>query len=149
MYAPERDAGLRFWAGYSRGRYINARWPSERRRERAFSIALVRRSVELDPTYYGAAGLGLLAYVATMRPAADLDEAERAWARALEASGRRNHLLILTMAQTYAVRLHDRDLQIRLLREVVDREDDYAPLRLSNRLARRRAIRALRALASP
>lgn len=137
------NAELLFWAGYSWGRHINARYPRESRRDRAFAIALVARSVELDPSYYGASGLALLAYVATQRPGADLDEAERAWERALEVSQRENLLVQVTMARTYALRRRDRDLYIRLLSEVVDADDPSAEMRLSNRIARRRALRSL------
>lgn len=137
------DAPGLFWSGYVWGLSINAHHPHEQVRDRAFAIALVARSVELDPTYYGASGLALLAYVATQRPGADLDEAEQRWDRALEVSQRKNLLIQLTMARTYAVRRHDRGLFVRLLREVVDAGDVDPSMRLSNRIARRRAIRYL------
>jgi len=137
------DAPLLFWAGYARGRYINARWPRSRRRDRAYAIAMVARSVELDRAYYGASGLALSAYVATMRPGADLDEASASWERALDVSEHNNLLIQLTMARTYARRRQDREMYIRLLREIIDAEPENPDLRLSNRLARRRAVRDL------
>ncbi len=137
------DAPWLFWCGYVWGQWVNARYPHEQVRDRAYALGLVRRSIELDPSYYGASGLGVLAYVATMRPGADLDKARAAWERALEASGRENHLIQLTMARTYARRRGDRDLYVRLLREIVDAGDVDPEMRLSNRIARRRAIRYL------
>lgn len=137
------DAPGLFWSGYVWGLSINATHPNDHHRDRAFAIALVARSVELDPSYYGASGLALLAYVATQRPGADLDEARRRWDRALEVSGRQNHLIHVTMARTYAVRRGDRALFISLLREVIDAEEGDPSMRLSNRIARRRAIRYL------
>ena len=63
--------------------------------------------------------------------------------RRLSARGFSPDRFQLTMARTYAVRRHDRGLFIRLLREVVDAGDVDPSMRLSNRIARRRAIRYL------
>ena len=46
-------------------------------------------------------------------------------------------------ARTYAVQAQDRDLYIRLLREIVDGGDPEPSARLANRMTRRRAIRWL------
>ncbi len=137
----EEDAPALFWVGYAWGLYINARYPTEQNRERGFAIALVKRSVALDPDYYGGSGLGVLAFVATQRPGADLDEARAAWDRALAASGRRNLLALVTMARVYAVERGDRALFDELIAEVLAAGDIYPEMRLSNKIAQRRARR--------
>ncbi len=137
------DAAAAWWVGYAWGLHVNAVHPHEADPERDYAIAMVSRSVELDSTYYGASGLALLAFVATQRPHADLDAAEAAWNRALQASGRTNLLVLVTMARTYAVKRHDRTLYVSLLREVIHAGDVRPAMRLSNKVARHRAIRYL------
>ncbi len=105
---------------------------------------MVRRSVDLDPHVYGSAGSAFLAYVATRAPGSTVEGAERAWSLALERAGRRNLLMQVVMARTYAVRRRDRQLYMSLLQEVLAAGDVAPELRLSNQLAKRRATRYLR-----
>ena len=136
------DAADLWWAGYAWGLYINAKYPREHHDDRDFAVAMVRRSVRLDPTYYGSSGLAFLAYVATQRPGANqVEEREAAWERALEVSERKNLLIQLTMAQTHAVRVQDRELFLSLLREILEAGDLEPSFRLSNMIAKRKAAR--------
>ncbi|MEM9074289.1 MAG: TRAP transporter TatT component family protein [Myxococcota bacterium] len=138
------DADDLWWVGYAWGQHINARYPNSPHPDRAFAISMVRRSVELDPTVYGAAGSAFLAYVATRAPGSTVEGAERAWTLALERAERRNLLMQVIMARTYAVRIRDRELYLTLLREVLTAGDVAPELRLSNRIAKRRARRYVR-----
>lgn len=140
----EDDAEALFWVGFSWGQYVNAAHPTARHVDRDFALAMVRRSVALDPAVYGASGSGVLAFAATRAPGTTLEGAERAWRRALEHSERKNLLLLVFMARTYAVRKGDRALYVALLREVLEAGDTSVELRLSNLVAKRRAARYLR-----
>lgn len=133
-----------WWVGYAWGQSINAEHPTEAHPDRAFAIAMVRRSVAIDPSVYGASGSAFLAFVATQAPGSTLESAERAWNTALARSERKNLLIQVVMARLYAVRRGDRDLYISLLREVLEAGDGDPELRLSNQLAKRRADRYLR-----
>lgn len=138
------DAVDLWWVGYAWGQHVNAEHPTEPHPDRAFAIAMVRRSVEIDPTVYGAGGSAFLAYVATKAPGSDVAAAERAWNLALERAERHNLLMQVVMARTYAVRIGDRELYVALLREVLEAGDVEPELRLSNMIAKRRADRYLR-----
>lgn len=140
----EDDAEALFWVGFSWGQAVNAAHPNERHADRDFALAMVRRSVALDPSVYGASGSGVLAFAATRAPGTTIEGAERAWRLALERSERKNLLLLVFMARTYAVRKQDRALYVALLREVIEAGDTSVELRLSNLVAKRRAARYLR-----
>lgn len=138
------DAIDLWWIGYAWGQSINAEHPREAHPDRAFAIAMVRRSVAIDPSVYGGSGSAFLAFVATQAPGSTLESAERAWNTALAGSERKNLLIQVVMARLYAVRRGDRELYVSLLREVLEAGDGDPALRLSNQLARRRAARYLR-----
>ncbi len=141
----EEDAEGLLWVGYAWGSYINAsKDDMVAVADLPFAKACVQRSVELDPSYFNGAGTTFLAVVATEAPGADLDEAQALWERALEITERRNLLVLVNMARTYAVRRQDRDLYRSLLVEVLEAGDINPEQRLTNMIARRRAERYLR-----
>jgi hypothetical protein len=63
--------------------------------------------------------------------------------QALELTQRRNHILLVNYATLYAVAVQDRALYLSLLREVMEAGDQGQMYRLGNKVARRRAVRAL------
>jgi TRAP transporter T-component len=63
--------------------------------------------------------------------------------RALGFTKRKNHIVLLNYAKLCAVALQDRALYTKLLREIVEAPDQGNQHRLSNKVARRRAVRAL------
>lgn len=143
-FTEPEDAEMLLWIGYPWGSYINAsKDDMVAVADLPFAEACVRRSVELDPTTFNAAGLTFLAVVATSAPGADLDAAEPMWNRALEATERRSLLTLVNMARTYAVKRQDRELYTSLLREVLEAGDVMPENRLSNMIAKRRAARYL------
>jgi tetratricopeptide (TPR) repeat protein len=143
-FEDEEDAAGLFFCGYSWGSYINANKSSmEAVADLPFALALVERGVELDPSYYHHNGLTFLAVVNTSAPGADLDAALPMWNHVLEVTERRNLLILVNMAKTYAVKLQDRELFIALLREVLEAGDINPEQRLTNSIARRRAARYL------
>jgi hypothetical protein len=63
--------------------------------------------------------------------------------RALKLTQRKNHILLINYATLYAVAVQDRALYLSLLREIMEAGDQGQAARLSNKVARRRAVRAL------
>ncbi len=143
----EDDVSSLLFAGYAWGSFISAnKSDMEAVADLPFAQALVERAVELDPAYFNHAGLTFLAVINTLAPGADMDAARPYWDRAIEATERRNLLLLVNMAKAYAVKLQDRELFISLLREVLEAGDVFPEQRLQNMIARRRAARYLRQL---
>lgn len=144
--SPE-DVPLLFWTGYAWGSAINAgRDDPEMVLSLPFARTLVERAVELDESYYNYSGLTFLGVVNASLPEALGGNPERAreyFERALEATDRKFFTVQFSYARTYAVGQQDRNLFIRLLREVVDGGDPEPMARLANRMTRRRAIRWL------
>ncbi len=106
--------------------------------------ALMERSVELDPGYADAGGLGVLGTVEASFPelfGGDLEKARAYYERALEVCKRRNHLILLGYAKTYAVAKQDRQLFIDLLTEILNAPDQGTDIRMNNKVARHRAER--------
>ncbi len=140
---PEDAQGL-FFAGYSWASYINASKSNMAAvADLPFAVALVERSVEIDPEFFNGSGTVLLAVVATSAPGANLDEAGPMWERALEVTEGKNLLVKVNMARTYAVKRQDREMYIRLLTEVLEAGDINPEARLQNMIAKRRAERYL------
>ena len=141
----EDDVPGLFFTGYAWGSYINANKSNMAAvADLPFAQALVERAVELDPTYFNHAGLIFEAVFNTNAPGADLDLAMPYWERALEATERKNLLVLVNMAKSYAVKRQDRELFIALLREALEADDINPEQRLQNMVARRRAARYLR-----
>ncbi len=145
-FTEPEDAQHVFWVGYTWGSYINAsKDDMVAVADLPFAVALVRRSVELDESFFNYAGATFLAVVETVRPGgADLDAAQARWDHVLEVTERHNLLALVNMARTYAVARQDRELYISLLREVLEAGDVSPEHRLSNMIAKRRAARYLR-----
>jgi tetratricopeptide (TPR) repeat protein len=106
--------------------------------------ALLERSVELDPGYADAGGLGVLGTVEASFPelfGGSLDKAKIYYERALEVCKRRNHLILLGYAKTYAVAKQDRELFVSLINEILNAPDQGSDIRMNNKVARHRAER--------
>ena len=139
-----KDAAILLWAGYSWGSFINmSKDDMAAVADLPFARILVERSAALDPHYYHGAATTFLAVVQTNMMGGDLDRAEALFERAFELSDRRALLVHVNMARHYAVKRGDRDLFLRLLREVLEAGDPLPAARLANRISRRRAERYL------
>lgn len=147
-YRSREDAALLLWTGYSWGLAINvSRDDPELVLDLATARIFVERAVQLDESYFEYGGLAFLGGIAASLPADSGGDPERGRAqfeRALAGTNRSFFTIQLLFARTYAVTVGDRDLFIRLLREVIDGGDPRPDVRLANRIARRRAIRLLR-----
>ena len=146
-YTTAEDVPVLFWTGYAWGSAINAgRDDPEMILNLPYARSTVERAVALDSSFFNYSGLTFLAVVNAALPEAlggSPEEAQRLFEQALELTERRFFTVQVSYARTYAVQTQNRELYIRLLREVVDGGDPEPSARLANRMARRRAIRWL------
>ena len=104
--------------------------------------ALIRRVVELDPSYRAGAPYLYLGVLETLLPAAlggHPEEGRRHFERAIELSGGRDLMAKVLLASEYARMVFDRELHDRLCREVLEASPEAPGLTLSNALAQERA----------
>jgi hypothetical protein len=107
---------------------------------------LAEHVVAIAPRYENAGALALLGGIEASFPKAvggDWQKGREYFERALSLSGRRNHLHHVNYARIYAVNAGDRALFVSLMREVIEAGDQGDDVRLSNKVARRRAERYL------
>jgi hypothetical protein len=135
------------WTGYSWGSAINVSLEDpELIADLGMAKALVQRSVELDPRYYNAAGLTFLGYAEAGFPEAlggNPEAGQRSFERALTLTERHALIIQVNYAKSYAVATGNRELFVQLLEEVVNATDQGNEVRLSNKIAQRRARRYL------
>ena len=138
----EEDAAMLLWAGYPWGSAINvSRDDPMLIADLGFARALVERSVELDPTYFNAAGLTFLGVATAEGLGGNPQDAVQFFERALELTDRKFLLIQYNYARSYAVRTQNRELFDRLLTEVEEAGDINPSARLPNKIAKRRARR--------
>ncbi len=142
-FTKKSDAPNLFWAGYAwLDRVDLDQEIPEVVADLFVGVDLVERSVALDPALEHWSGtLALAAYHA--RPSGEMDQAKQMFELALEKTQRKNLMVQLTYAQTYACLKADRALYEQLLNEVLAAQDPDPEQRLSNTLAKRRAKRFL------
>ena len=102
--------------------------------------------IEQNPGYEDAGALVFLGGFESSMPKAfggDPAKAKAYFERALELTGRKNHIVLINYAMLYAVNAPDRALFISLMREIMEAPDQGTMFRMSNKVARRRAARAL------
>lgn len=112
----------------------------------AFVKVLAQHVIASDPGYEDAGALVFMGGLLGSYTKALGGEPEKAvdyFERALKATKRRNHIIQVNYAKLYAVTYQDRDLYLKLLREVIDADDQGNRFRLGNKVARRRAGRYL------
>jgi hypothetical protein len=113
--------------------------------DRPFAEALIKKSIELDEDLEGARGLMLLGTVECTVPelvGGDPKKGMKYLERALELTDRQSHGTQVAIAERCAVALQDRKMFKRLLMEVIE-SGDVAKYRMTNKFARRRAVRLL------
>jgi hypothetical protein len=113
--------------------------------DRPFAEILARRSVELDPTLRGALGLMALGIVECSVPkfmGGKPTKGKEYLQRAAQITNRKNHGILVALAEICAVQLQDKTLFKTLLTEVIEAKD-VEQYRLQNKFARRKAERLL------
>lgn len=147
-YQDQEDVAGLYWAGLAWGSAMaNAGGDLNKLADAPMARALLERSVELDPGYADAGGLGVLGTVEASFPelfGGSLEAARKYYDRALAQCNRRNHLILLSYAKVYAVAKQDRELFVKLLREILNAPDQGPDIRMSNKVARHRAKRYIK-----
>ena len=139
----QEDVSPLYWAGLAWGSVIaNSGGDMDQFADAPIARSLLERSVELDPTYQDAGGLGVLGTVEAVFPelfGGDLDKAKAYYERGLELCDRKNHMILVGYAKSYGVAAQDRELFVSLLTEVIEAPDQGDRFRLGNKVARVRA----------
>lgn len=147
-YTDKEDVPGLYWAGAAWGSMIaNSGGDLNVIADAPLARALMERSVEIEPGYADAGGLGALGAAEAAFPellGGNLDKAKAYYDRALEVCHRRNHLILLSYAKAYAVAKQDRELFIKLLREILEAPDQGDDIRMNNKVARFRAKRYIK-----
>ena len=136
---PEQ-APMLLWTGYAWAAMINvSRDDMTAVADLPAALALVRRSVDLDPDLEYAAGLTLLAAAEAESLSGDVEAADRMFREALERSEGRSVMVFYQYARTVAVKRQDRRLFLHLVRRALQAPDTPA-IRLQNAMARARLL---------
>ena len=109
-------------------------------------LAIADWVVSQDPGYEDASALVILGGYEASLPKAVGGQPEKAKAyfeRALKLTGRRNHIMLVNYATLFATTTQNRELYLSLLREILEAPDQGSKYRMTNKVARRRAVRAL------
>jgi hypothetical protein len=143
---PEQDTELVFWCAVAWGSEITNAPSLDAVVDLPTVKVLAEHSIALDEGYENAGALALVGGIESSIPeqiGGDWKKGKAYFERALQLSGRRNHLHQINYARIYAVNAQDKALFVSLLREVVAAGDQGNDVRLSNKVARRRAERNL------
>lgn len=147
-FSSEEEARILFWCAYGWARYISLhRDDMNAIADVAYVAVIADRVNAIAPTYFDHAPVALRAGLMAAAPPAlggRPADARVELDRAIELTGRRNLLFLVTEARLVAIPLQDRALYESLLNEVVAFDvDSYPEQRLPNVLAQRRARRYL------
>ncbi|MFO0710882.1 MAG: TRAP transporter TatT component family protein [Sandaracinus sp.] len=147
-FSSEEEAIVLFWAAYGWARYISLhRDDMNAIADVAYVTVIAERVNQLAPSYFDNAPIALRAGLMAAAPPAlggRPADAKVELDRAIELTGRRNLLFLVTEARLIAIPLQDRALYRSLLEETINFDvDSYPEQRLPNLLAQRRARRYL------
>jgi hypothetical protein len=143
---PKEDIELVFWCAVAWGSEITNAPSLDAVVDLPTVRVLAEHTIELDETYENAGALALLGGIESSIPeqfGGDWKKGKAYFERALKLSGRRNHLHHINYARIYAINAQDKPLFVSLLREVIAAGDQGNDVRMSNKVARRRAERNL------
>jgi hypothetical protein len=143
---PKDDSELIFWCAIAWGSEITNAPSLDAVVDLPTVKVLAEHSIELDERYEGAGALALLGGIESSIPeqmGGDWKKGKAYFERALKLSGRRNHLHHINYVRIYAINAQDKALFVSLLREVIEAGDQGSDVRMSNKVARRRAERNL------
>jgi hypothetical protein len=146
-YDDKDDAAPVFWAGMSLGAAINMSLDQpDLIAEMPTAKTLVQRVKQLDDGFFQGATYLFLATMDAAFPAAlggNPESGRLLFEEGLKKTGRKNHLMQVAYARVYAVNTQNRELFVKLLTEVLEAPDQGGEVRLTNKVARRRAERYL------
>jgi hypothetical protein len=146
-YTDKDDVAPVFWAGMAWGAAINMSLDQpDLIAELPVAKAFVLRAKELDDGFFNGGVYVFLGAMESAFPKAmggDPEKGRDYFEQGLRRTERRNHMLLVNYARVYAVNTQNRELYVKLLTEVIESGDLGQSVRLSNKVARRRAERYL------
>jgi hypothetical protein len=142
----EDDMAALFWLMMSWTSAINNSPNTEDLGDMAALRVIAAWVVKKDPGYEDGGALVFLGGFESALPQAfggNPKKGKEYFDRALALTKRRNHIVLINYATLYAVAAQDRALYVSVLREILESGDQGGPYRMTNKVARRRAVRAL------
>jgi hypothetical protein len=143
----KKDIGPVFWTGLAWGAAINMSLDDPMLiSELPTAKALVTHAKGLDDVFFNGGAYVFLGSMESAFPKAmggDPEKGKALFEQGLSRTGRRNHMMLVNYARVYAVNTQNRALFEQLLNEVINAPDQGTRVRLSNKVARRRAERYL------
>ncbi len=140
----KEDAEPLFWTGYAWLARVNVNKDNPAMIGNLFvGVAMLEKSVQLDPTYNHWAGTVALASYHARTAMAELDQAKQLFEEALAKTQRKSLVVQYNYAVRYACLKGDKALYEKLLNEVLTANDPDPQQRLTNAIAKRKAKRAL------
>ena len=143
-FTSKDDAANLFWTGYAWLARVQLEQDDPAMVADLFvGESMVERQIELDPSYNHWNGYLAMAAYHSRAALAEPADGKKLFEMVLEKTGRKDLMVQLTYAQTYACVRTDRALYEKLLKEVLDAGDTDPDQRLENAIAKRRARRYL------
>jgi hypothetical protein len=143
-FTDKQDAQDLLWVGYSWIAKVNIGKDDPDLVGNLFvGVALVERSVELDPEYAYGQGLLILAAYHARTALAELDQSEQLFNRAMAMTQNRALIQKFNYATKLLCAKSDKAGYIKALQEIVDAGDTLPEQRLQNAIAKRKARRYL------
>jgi hypothetical protein len=143
-FTDKEDAEPLFWAGYAWMARVNLmKDESAYIGELYIGTTMMAHSVKLDPTYADYSGSTAMAAYHARTTSAEPEEAKKLFEMALEKTQRKQLLVHVNYARTYACVTGNKDLYEKLLNEVLNADDPDPKFRLQNVMGKRRAKRSL------
>ncbi len=143
-FSSEEDGADLFWAGYAwLARTSLGKDDPAMVAELWVAVALLDRSVELNPTYNHYSGSIALGAYHARSASAEMDESKKIFDSVLEKTQRKSLLVQLNYATRYACAKQDPAMYEKLLTEVLTATDLDPDMLLTNTISRRRAKRWL------
>ncbi|MEY4509792.1 MAG: hypothetical protein RLZZ450_1914 [Pseudomonadota bacterium] len=146
-YTDKEQVGPVLWTGLAWGAAINMSLDQpDLIAELPTAKTFVLRAVELDAGYFNGGAYVFLGAMESAFPKAmggDPEKGRAYFEEGLKLTKRTNHMMLVNYARVYAVNTQNRELYVKLLNEVIEAGDLGNGVRLSNKVARRRAERYL------
>jgi hypothetical protein len=146
-YSDKDDVAPVFWVGMGWGAAINMSLDQpDLIAELPTAKAFVLHAKELDASFFNGGAYIFLGSMESAFPKAmggDPEKGRAYFEEGLRLTDRKNQMLLLNYARVYAVNTQNRELYVKLLTEIIDSGDLGSSVRLTNKVARRRAERYL------
>ncbi len=138
------DADNLFWVGYAWLARVNVSKDDPALVGELFiGVAMIEKSVQLNPEYNHYAGTTALAAYHARTAMSEMDQSAKLFEDALAKTNRKSLVIQVNYATRYACNKGDKALYEKLINEVLTADDPDPQQRFTNMIAKRRARRAL------